>query len=747
MTLERGELLYGRYRILEILGQGGMGAIYRAVDDNLGVEVAVKENLFTTDEYARQFRREATILANLRHRNLPRVSDHFVIDGQGQYLVMDYIEGEDLRERMDRTKTISEAEALVIAGMVCDALIYMHNQNPPVFHRDIKPGNVRIAPDGSIYLVDFGLAKMAYGGQRTTTGARAMTPGYSPPEQYGGARTDHRSDIYSLAATLYAALAGTIPEDSLARTMEQAELTPLRTHNPGISRRLAKVIEKGLEVHPDDRYENAKEFKKALYDASNTIRKQAEHVVLEPVGASDRESLPPDDESSKSDSSGPIRISRPIGELDFEPPPKPKPSRSRGIFVSLILLLVFLISGAGLLYYFQPALAEQVLGFVPAELALPSLPSPTESATSEGPATSEASSGTSTEAASAVGVATLTTMPPTQTLVPPAETEAPTATRTPTRIPTDTLEPTATLTPTITFTPTVYLSPTITPMGGGYGQIAFASDRTGKPQIWVINSDGSGLYQLTDIQLGACQPAWSPDGRRLAFISPCQENELKYDASSLYLIDADGDNMVALPTTGRGDYDPAWSPDGEFLVFTSLRMGYRPQIYRMDLDSKEVQRLSTEDHRDFHPQFSPDGSKIVFVTSRNGPYQIWTMNTDGSEPERFSASGSLHDLYPVWSHDGNTIIFTQRELNGIPYLMGARYPDGGPAEFKVYPFPGSVPMRDADYSPDDLWLAFESWPDGPQHDIYLMRMNAGDLTPLTTDPAFDFDPVWRPIGP
>src|SRR5512133_52376 len=102
MILERGALLNKRYRIVEILWQGGMGSVYRAVDENLGVEVAVKDNLFTTDEYARQFRREATILANLRHPNLPRVTDHFVIEGQGQYLVMDFIEGQDLRELIFR---------------------------------------------------------------------------------------------------------------------------------------------------------------------------------------------------------------------------------------------------------------------------------------------------------------------------------------------------------------------------------------------------------------------------------------------------------------------------------------------------------------------------------------------------------------------------------------------------------------------------------------------------------------------
>ena len=98
MALQIGDVLNNRYRVQKVLGEGGMGAVYRALDVNLGVTVALKENLFVTEEYARQFRREATILASLRHPNLPRVTDHFVIEGQGQYLVMDFIDGRDLRE-------------------------------------------------------------------------------------------------------------------------------------------------------------------------------------------------------------------------------------------------------------------------------------------------------------------------------------------------------------------------------------------------------------------------------------------------------------------------------------------------------------------------------------------------------------------------------------------------------------------------------------------------------------------------
>lgn len=269
MALTPGTILNRRYRIISILAQGGMGAIYRAFDENLGVQVAVKENLFLAEEYARQFQREANILASLRHPNLPRVGDYFTVPGQGQYLVMDYIEGEDLRQRIERLGSLPEDEVIFIGIAICNALEYLHTRQPPIIHRDIKPGNIKIAPEGQIVLVDFGLAKELLDDQRTSTGARAMTPGYSPPEQYGMAPTDARTDIYSLGATLYAALTGVIPEDGLARLTGHAELTPIRQLAPKVSRRLASVIEKALAVEPEQRYQSAAEFKRALMEASN----------------------------------------------------------------------------------------------------------------------------------------------------------------------------------------------------------------------------------------------------------------------------------------------------------------------------------------------------------------------------------------------------------------------------------------------------------------------------------------------
>src|SRR5512141_782480 len=282
MTLEQGTLLNGRYRIVDILGQGGMGSVYRAMDENLGVEVAVKENLFTTDEYSRQFRLEAVILASLRHQHLPRVTDHFVIGNEGQYLVMDYIEGEDLRQRMERMGNITEDEAILMGAAMCDALTYLHTRKPPILHRDIKPGNVKITPDGHIFLVDFGLGKVLHGSQATTTGARAITPGYYPPEQCGTARTDPRTDIYSLGATMYAALTGIIPEDGLARAMDNTQLTPLRKRNSKVSRRLAAAIEKAMGIDPADRYQNADEFKRALLGSKSKTQRLPVDYVIQP---------------------------------------------------------------------------------------------------------------------------------------------------------------------------------------------------------------------------------------------------------------------------------------------------------------------------------------------------------------------------------------------------------------------------------------------------------------------------------
>lgn len=171
MPLQQGQLLNNRYRTVKLLGQGGFGAVYKAWDINLNKACAVKENLDTSPEAQRQFAREATVLANLSHPNLPRVTDHFSLPGQGQYLVMDYVEGEDLESLQQRLGTVPPGQAIQWVTQVADALTYLHTQRPPVLHRDLKPANIRVTPGGRAMLVDFGLVKIYDPSLRTTMGA------------------------------------------------------------------------------------------------------------------------------------------------------------------------------------------------------------------------------------------------------------------------------------------------------------------------------------------------------------------------------------------------------------------------------------------------------------------------------------------------------------------------------------------------------------------------------------------------
>ncbi len=245
-----------------------MGATYRAEDLRLAGRIcAVKEALPDPEAPAEeleqsrdQFYKEASTLARLDHPNLPKVSDFF-LDNDRDYLVMDFVPGHDLQELLRNAlrdgHPLAEKQVLNWAAQLCDALEYMHTQDPPVLHRDIKPGNIKITPSGTIKLVDFGLVKVLMpDDQRTITVAQARgTVQYTPLEQYGGdsRHTDARSDIYSLGATLYHLLTGQPPVDAKERFLRPNSLASLRKLNPAISPQTDRAILWSLGMHPDER--------------------------------------------------------------------------------------------------------------------------------------------------------------------------------------------------------------------------------------------------------------------------------------------------------------------------------------------------------------------------------------------------------------------------------------------------------------------------------------------------------------
>jgi serine/threonine protein kinase len=272
MDLPPGQIIHQRYRIQRLLGRGGFGAVYQAWDTALDGPVALKENLESFPGAEKQFELEARLLFKLRHPNLPRVIDFFSLpdsQGGGSFAVMDYIEGEDLGALLTNNKApLPQDKLLDWIGQVCDALTYLHSQNPPIIHRDIKPANIRITPSGRAILVDFGIAKIFSPGMKTTFAARAVSHGYSPPEQYGGGSTDARSDIYSLAATTYHLLSGRMPPSAMdvLSGLETPPL-PLIDLNPVIRTTVSAALEKAMQLDQPDRFASVAEFKSALLAA------------------------------------------------------------------------------------------------------------------------------------------------------------------------------------------------------------------------------------------------------------------------------------------------------------------------------------------------------------------------------------------------------------------------------------------------------------------------------------------------
>lgn len=275
--IETGKLLQQRYRIDKQIGQGGMGAVYIATDERFGSTVAIKETLFMDDNYRKAIEREARLLNSLRHAALPRVSDHFEEDN-GQFLVMEYIPGEDLSHMMETSgKPFEVDQVLTWADQLLDALEFLHTQSMPVVHRDIKPQNLKLTSRGQIILLDFGLAKgnpTDAGHQTAAKSIFGYSRNYASLEQIQGTGTDPRSDIYSLAATLYHLLTGVPPEDALTRAMAVLSkrpdpLLPANSIRSEIPAGVAGVLQSALDLNADGRPSSAAEMRKMLGEHEN----------------------------------------------------------------------------------------------------------------------------------------------------------------------------------------------------------------------------------------------------------------------------------------------------------------------------------------------------------------------------------------------------------------------------------------------------------------------------------------------
>jgi serine/threonine protein kinase len=636
LSLTIPSLLKNRYRIEAILAESGMGTIYQAQDETLNIKVAVKENRYTTEVHSRQFRQEATLLAGLRHPNLPRVIDHFVLPDQGEYLVMDLIAGQDLKQILENQgQPLTEAEVVQIGLAVCDALAYLHDHKPPIIHRDIKPANLKRTPEGRIVLVDFGLAKFYEQGELTTTGAQGLTAGYAPIEQYGQG-TDPRSDIYALGATLYTLLTGIVPPESLTRAMDADPLRPIADFNPEISPALANVIAKAMAVRPEDRYATTPDFCAALQALSGPGESPAQPVSSQPKAKQTQA--------------------------------KPK---KRSVWAWLAPVLVILLAAA--------AGGIFLLNRNNSGTASPPPPTPTETPASEvvTPTPQErtaAPAPTETQAVAAL---------------PATPTETPLATALP--------QPQLAFVSEREGLPQIYLihqdgsglraltanpegacQPTWSPDGA---QLAYISPCPGLQERY----DGASIFVLTlstgrsdlisTLATGDYDPAWSPDGSRLAFTS------LQTGKPQIFIYTFESGQATILMNRSIINRMPAWSADGSQIVFVAPSpVNNQPILYRVDAEgvNDPILVLGQSDIPALRPAWSIADDLILFESAGGQIGQVSpsgglqspletglaraltvTISPDGSQLALAgNDGGDALDIYLFSTEDGTLIPLT-----------------------------------------------------------------------------------------
>jgi serine/threonine protein kinase len=272
-TLAPGVILRGHYRVESLIGSGGYATVYKVLDLISHLTRAMKEVVDPDTAIREQFSLEAQLLMTSNHSNIPHGYDHFEENGRA-YLVMDYIEGKDLEQLLTASLAqtgypVDEAQALRWILPICEALEFMHTRVTPIIHRDIKPANIKLNAQGVPILIDFGLAKLARLGP-TNQAAQGVTPGYAPPEQYlAQGKTDARSDIYGVGATLYTLVTGREPAEAPHRLLAEAgntgqSLIPVKFLNHIISDGTVRLIECAMDISASQRQQSARELHKEI---------------------------------------------------------------------------------------------------------------------------------------------------------------------------------------------------------------------------------------------------------------------------------------------------------------------------------------------------------------------------------------------------------------------------------------------------------------------------------------------------
>ena len=636
MELKTGEIFNERYKIIQKLGEGGMGAVYKAHDVTLDHDFAIKVNRSQATSATSQFLREARLLAKLRHPNLPRVTDYFV-HGEEQYLVMDFVPGDDLDRLLGTQGVQPLLKVLDWAKQLGSALSYLHNQTPPIVHRDIKPANIKLTPSGEVMLVDFGIAKVAESSQATSTGALGYTPGFAPPEQYGAGHTGPLSDQYSLAATLYALLTNQKPVDSLMRLMGQADLVPINRYNKQVPAPIQAAIEKALSVKPEDRFESMNDFMADLLNPTN-LTAAAARVAKGKHPAKGKKRLP-------------VWLMAILVGLGV---------------ITLATLVIMILSGPRVSFPVNATLNMDTFNATmkAAEETQPTSTSTIQPTETNTPEVTLRTSMPVNYLANRTKLAYVSNKADGKTMQVWLMTLAFS----------NTGEIVVVKDYQLTFDQYDKDEPAWSPDGTKLLYVAPSGGSTLGLDIWMIDIINPGALpeNISKNTGDDFDPAWSPDGTLIAFTNKGWKNN---EVRMLFLFDMELNSPRRLVSDFE-EFSPTWSPDGKELAFVIsaadhqilyVRSQVRDFTYPEQYDSDEVLgRLGNV----ADPEYSPDGKWIAYTHLDHGYQRIYITPVERRGGLTNQLTTSEQDSYPSWSPDMQWIAFTsRRDGNSEIYIM------------------------------------------------------------------------------
>jgi Tol biopolymer transport system component/tRNA A-37 threonylcarbamoyl transferase component Bud32 len=692
------------YRIIEELGSGGMGVVYKAEDTKLDRTVALKflraDALLSEQDRAR-FKREARAVSSLEHSNICSIYEiDETADGQ-TFISMPCYDGETLRQKIDKGP-LRISDAVDVAAQVAEGLEEAHDKG--IVHRDIKSGNIIVTGKGQVKIMDFGLARTDRSTRLTSTGVTLGTVSYMSPEQATGEKVDRRTDVWSLGVILYEMLTGRLPfeaaqEQAVMYLIVNKDPEPITGLRTGVPMELERITGKAMAKRPDERYQTAAEM---LADLRAFKRKMESDALTSGAGATSRVSGKP---------------------------------RVRTVLIPLMAVAAVAV-GAFLIWAGRSKPLPRSWPFQVTHSDVWQM-DPAISPDGEKIAYASNESGNLDIYVidSGGGNSQSITKEPSEEYAPAWFPDGRSIAFVSNRSGRDDVWKVGQFGGSPTLLIVDATDPDISPDGrriafsrpSSGGDLRICVAPLGEPDsVKVLTGDNDGLWEHRD-------PAWSPDGSHICYSA--QHN--------LWVVPSEGGRVRRLTTEGAVESEPVWSPDGRHVYFSSYREGTRA-LWRVSSKGGKPERVTMGGSSEACPSVSRNGRKLAYSTHSSEMELVIRDVSSGREKLLPALKGANVNM-PTIAPDKSSVVFTSKRWGPASSLwkqqLGTSAESNEPVRLTDHPGNASHPT----FSPDGKWIAYYRIL-GEERDIWIIASSGGQPLRFTDDPAPDIHPAWSPDG-